>query len=469
MPRQSAWTGVLGRLFLPVDIAPLVYFRIVFGAIMLVEVWRYFSRGSIARLYIDPTFHFTYYGFEWVRPWPGVGMYLHFAALGVLAACIMAGLCYRLSAVLFFLGFTYVFLLEQAQYLNHFYLVCLVSFLLIFLPAHRAFSVDAWRSSRLRSEVAPTWALWLLRGQIGIAYIYGGIAKLNADWLQGEPMRIWLADRANRPLVGPLFLHEWAPYVFSYGGIVVDLGVVPLLLWRRTRLLGVVFVLIFNLINAWFFTIGIFPWFMLAATLLFFPPETLRRAAQWLRHHWSGREGAGLVSPPLSRSPALPLSHSQRLTVALLGLYAAWQLLWPFRHFLYPGEVSWTEEGHMFSWHMKLRTKDAGAWFTATDPTTGRSWIVDHRPYLTSGQREEMEREPELILQFTHHLADDLRRQGYEQIQIRVRVMASLNGRPYQNLINPNVNLAGEPRSLLPARWIVPLNEPLPPVSARRR
>ena len=158
-------------------------------------------------------------------------------------------------------------------------------------------------------------------------------------------------------------------------------------------------------------------------------------------------------------SPALPLSRGQRLTVALLAVYMAFQLLVPFRHHLYPGEVSWTEEGHQFSWHMKLRSKDASAWFTATDPTTGRSWQIDSRRYLTSWQRNEMEREPEMILQFAHYLADDLRRQGYERIELRVVAMASLNGRRPQLLIDPTVDLAAQPRNLLPASWIVPLQD----------
>ena len=194
------------RFFEPVDIASLVYFRVAFGVIMLWEVWRYFDHGWIARYWIRPTLHFTYYGFDWVHPWPASGMYLHWVALGALAILITLGLWYRISATLFFLGFTYTFLLEQARYLNHFYLICLISFLMIFIPAHRAASLDArWRPS-LRSQTAPAWALWLLRGQIGIVYFYGGVAKLNADWGRAEPFRTWLARRTDFPVIG-----SWSP------------------------------------------------------------------------------------------------------------------------------------------------------------------------------------------------------------------------------------------------------------------
>lgn len=177
----------------PIDISFLVFFRILFGGIMLWEVYRYFTYGWISRYYIEPAVNFTYYGFSWVQPWQGSGMYIHFFVLGLAAACIMVGFLYRFAAPVFFLAFTYFFLLDQTRYLNHLYLVCLISFLMCFLPAERAFSIDARLRPKIRSVLAPAWTLWLLRAQLGIPFLYGGIAKLNSDWMHGgEPMRTWL-------------------------------------------------------------------------------------------------------------------------------------------------------------------------------------------------------------------------------------------------------------------------------------
>ena len=111
------------RLFAPTEIGLIVMFRVLFGSVMLYEVYRYFTYGWIRSHFIDPQIHFTFYGFGWVHPWPGNGMYWHFAGLGILAAMMAVGLFYRQAAILFCLGFAYVFLLEQAYYLNHFYLV----------------------------------------------------------------------------------------------------------------------------------------------------------------------------------------------------------------------------------------------------------------------------------------------------------------------------------------------------------
>lgn len=179
--------------------------------------------------------------------------------------------------MLFFVGFTYVFLLGQAYYLNHFYLVSLISFLLIFVPAHRRFSIDALLDPNLSSSPVPTWSVWLIRFQIGVPYFFGGIAKLNADWLRGEPLRSWLADFLGFPILERWFANETLVLGMTYGALIIDLSAVFLMCNRRTRIFGFLLFLGFNFINARLFVIGIFPRFMIAATLIFFQPDWPRR------------------------------------------------------------------------------------------------------------------------------------------------------------------------------------------------
>jgi hypothetical protein len=453
-------------LFKPVDISFLVFFRVLFGGIILWEAYRYFTHGWIARYYVEPALTFTYYGFSWVKPWPGSGMYVHFFVLGLAAACVMVGLLYRLAAPVLFLAFTYFFLLDQTRYLNHFYLVCLISFLMCFLPAERAFSIDALLRRKIRSDVVPAWTLWLLRAQVGIPYFYGGIAKLNRDWIiGGEPMRIWLRPLTKMPALGPIFGAEWVVYSFVIGGLLLDLLVVPLLLWRRTRPFAFAAAVVFNLINAVIFDIGIFPWLMLGALLIFFPPDLMRRFARAFMS-----TGEEFIDATPSRAPVKPetivarnssLFARQKLGAGLLAAYLAIQLVFPLRHYLYPGDVNWTEEGHNFSWHMKLRTKTGEAVFTVTHPGSGQTWTIKPEEYLKSHQVMKMTTKPELLLLFGHHLAEQKRREGYDDVEVRARVMVSLNGRQPQLLIDPNVDLAQEQVSLLPASWIVPLTTPL--------
>lgn len=462
--KESFMRRLCAALFQPVDISFLVFFRILFGGIMLWEVYRYFTYGWISRYFLEPALTFTYYGFSWVKPWPGRGMYIHFFVLGLAAACVMAGFLYRIAAPVFFLAFTYFFLLDQTRYLNHFYLVCLISFLMCFLPAERTFSVDALLRRKIRSDVVPAWTLWLLRLQVGIPYFYGGIAKLNSDWIRGgEPMRTWLHPLTKVPGGSPIFTADWVVYGFVIGGLLLDLLVVPLLLWRRTRLFAFVAAIGFNLINAVIFDIGIFPWLMLGALLIFFPPDLMRRFARAFMS--SGDEFVESKPSPAAvraeRSSCPPSFASQKLVVGLLAAYLAFQLFFPLRHYLYPGNVSWTEEGHNFAWHMKLRTKDGEAVFTVTHPGSGQTWTINPKDYLESHQVTKMITKPDLVLHFGHFLAEEKRRQGYENVEVRARVMVSLNGRQPQLLIDPNVDLAKEQVSLLPARWIVPLTTPL--------
>lgn len=446
-------------LFEPVDISFLVFFRILFGGIVLWETYRYFTHGWIKRYFIETTVNFSYYGFGWVKPWPGSGMYVHFFVLGLAAAFVMVGFLYRFAAPVLFLAFTYSFLLDQTRYLNHFYLVCLISFLMCFLPAERAFSVDALLRRTIRSDVVPAWTLWLLRVQVGIPYFFGGIAKLNTDWVHGgEPMRIWLSPLTRIPAFGHIFASGWVVYSFVIGGLLLDLLVVPLLLWRRTRPFAFAGAVLFNLINAVIFEIGIFPWLMLGALLIYFPPDVLRRFA---RAFMSPGEEFIDREVPVERSSCPSLSTPQKVVVGLLAAYLAVQIILPLRHYLYPGNVSWTEEGHNFAWHMKLRTKTGAAVFTVTHPDSGQSWTIKPEEHLKSHQVMKMSTKPELILDFAHFLAEEKRREGYENVEVRARVMVSLNGREPQLLVDPDVDLAKLEIGLLPAPWIVPLTTPL--------
>jgi len=438
------------RLFEPVDIAILVYFRIAFGIIMLWAVIGYFEHDTIARFFIEPTFHFTYYGFDWVQPWPGDGMYVHFVVLAILSVCIILGFKYRITTALFFVGFTYLFLLEEALYLNHYYLIILISFLMIFVPANRGLSIDAWRNPKIKSDDAPAWSLWILRFQLGVVYFYSGLAKLNWDWLNGEPMRTWLTERIFSPLTDVLVIEEWVVFFSSYSSLLIDLFAVPLLLWRRTRFVAFGIIVVFHVLNSQLFNIGIFPWFMIFATFIFFDPSWPRMDI-WKRSK---------EPRPRHRQRITNLTKNQKIILALLLIFVVVQLSVPLRHFFYPGNVAWTTEGDYFSWRMKLNDKESkGVVFYVTDPATGKTWEVQPLDDLTLFQWKKLSSRPGMILEYSHYLADRLEQEGYEDIEIRVESMLSLNGREFQLLIDPTVNLAEQPRTLLPKTWILPLEK----------
>ena len=445
---RSGSTG-LHRLFEPTDLLPLAVFRIFFGAMMLFHVVTKFSDRWVDYFYIRPEFHLTYPGFSWVKPWPGQGMYIHFGVMGLAAVGILTGGFYRLSTAVFAVGFTYVFLLEKALYQNHYYLICVISGIMAFVPAGRMWSLDAYWKPEIRSRSAPQIWLWLLRIQVAIPYFYGGIAKINYDWLQGMPIDLWLKRRSHLPMIGPWLTHDLAGILFAWGGLVLDLLIVPALLWRRTRLWAYLAAVGFHLVNSVLWEIGIFPWFMIGATLLVFPADSFRKLLRMSELRSPGSDDTGVWS------------RKQRITVAAVGLYLTWQLMFPFRHFLYPGNVSWTEEAHHFAWHMLLREKDVGIRFLVHHKRSGKRGWVKLSEFLRERQLSRMSKDPDMILEFVHFVRDHYRDHGEGEVEIRVLALASLNGRKPQLLMDPTINYAAVDRVWGTQPWIVPLHEPL--------
>lgn len=447
------------RLFEPVDAASLAVYRIAFGALMLIATLRFFAHGWIADYYEMPSHFFSYWGLAWIRPWPGAGMYLHFGAMAVLAAMIALGLWYRFSVAAFGALFAYAHLIDKTNYLNHYFLVIWLCLLMAFLPMHRMWSLDARRRPGLRSQTVPAWALWALRGQVALVYVFGGIAKLKHDWLvEAEPMTTWLAASTDFPLVGPLFEQAWVAYALSYAGLVFDLSIVPLLLWRRTRVLAYVAVVAFHLITARLFHLGMFPWIMMASSLLFLPPGWPRRlAGTWRSRAHPGR-GGRQTPEPRSAGPADEHAHPRRprLVLALLAGYFAFHVAMPLRHLAYPGDVCWTEEGFRMAWHVMVMEKDGSVDLRVTEPSTGRRWEVMPTEYLTRYQAKMMASQPDMILQLAHIVAADFRARGVRDPEVRVDAFVSLNGRRRARLIDPTVDLAREPDGLAPRPWILP-------------
>ena len=229
-PRRSRPAVIKEVLTRPVDPSPVVFFRVLFGLLMVVEVIRFWAHGRITRYYIEPTFLFSFV--EWIVP-VGAGMYPVFLLMGVSALFLAIGYHYRAASILYFVLYTYAFLLDKAQYNNHYYLICLLAFLFAVTNADRGFSIDALRR-RLPSQV-PAWQVYLFRLQVCVVFFYAGVAKINSDWLAGEPVRTWLAARSDYFLIGPLLLKEWFVFLYAFAGMLFDLGIGFALLWSRTR------------------------------------------------------------------------------------------------------------------------------------------------------------------------------------------------------------------------------------------
>lgn len=445
----------------PVSGASAAAFRIAFGALGVIAVIRFAARGWIDEFYIAPEHHFTYSGFWWVQPWPGWGMYAHFALLGLAALGVALGYRYRLSIAAFFLLFTYVELLDKTTYLNHYYLVSWLSFLMAFMPLHRTASLDARRSPHPLNGTVPVWVIWTLRAQLGAVYLFSGVAKLNPDWLfHAQPLRIWLYNSSDVLLIGALLKEPWTAYAMSWAGAAFDLTIVGWLLWRRSRPWAYAVVVVFHVLTWLLFPIGMFPWIMMASALIFFPADWSLRVSAGLRNH------AALRLPALLRSPSAgtavfvhheaSVSWATRLAVIALVFFALVQVLMPLRHWAYPGNVRWNEDGYRFSWRVLLTEKTGHAQFRVRDPSTGQERLVYPEEYLTPLQVERMATHPDMVLATAHLIAKDFEGRGVPNAEVRADVSVAFNGREAARFIDPTVDLARIEPGIWPKWWVLP-------------
>lgn len=422
------------------SIASLAVFRIAFGLMMAVAMARFLAYGWVDELFLRPRFHFPYPGFEWIRPWPEGWMHAHVIVVGLCALGMALGYRYRLCGTLFFLGFTWLELIDQTTYLNHYYLVSLLAGLLMFMPAHRAWSIDVWRNPELRMTTVPQWTVYLLRFQFAVVYVFAGIAKLNADWLiEAQPMKIWLAARSEMPLLGRLLDQPWTAHAASGFAAVYDLSVPFLLLMKRTRPCAFAAVVFFHVLTWLLFPIGMFPWIMMIGALLFFPPDW---PLKWLR-----LEDHGMAEP----APRWP-----RLKCGLIALYVTAQLCIPLRAGLRAADIAWTSRGFNWAWKVMIVEKRGVVVLFARDPVSHERRRIDLMEYITPRQAVMMAQDPEMIRALADFIATDMATHGRRKPEIRAEAVASLNGRPSQYLIDPRVDLtrAGE------GEWIVPLAKP---------
>lgn len=399
----------------PVNATAYSIFRSIFGLLLFVEMLRYLGYGWLRVLYIEPSFHF---GILAAAP-RSMTPFVVYATAGTVALSglgVASHIARRFFATLLTISFTAFLLLDLSHTLelNHLYLADLVALLLAVAPAPRSGRV-------------PYWTVGVLQFQMLLVYAFAGIAKLNGDWLSGHPMTELLPPNG----------HELA-LLISYGGLVFDLAIGPLLLWRRTRRQAVLAAVAFHAANAYLFHIGIFPILASALTALF----------------WA-------YSPTASPSTKPTVS---RATVAGVGVYALLQIALALRPFSFKGDPSWTENGNYGSWRLMISDK-VPTFFSVEilDPTSLQSSIYDPRQELTDAQLRSVAIRPELIRIYARHVATVMTTTLGVRPEVRITSRIRLNGRAAQDLIDPERDVASEAFAWDHYDWV----RPVPDVTRR--
>jgi hypothetical protein len=432
--------------------APLAVFRIALGAVLFVSIVRFWLKGWIHELYVEPQYFFSFYGFDFVRPL-GDFTYVLFFVCALSAVLVALGWYYRAAIVTLFLSFTYIELIDKSTYLNHYYFISMICLLMVFLPAHANFSVDVYRNKDLNSKTVPAWCVDSLKFFVCLIYVYAGLAKVNSDWLlHAQPLKIWLPAKNDMPLIGRLFSHTATAYAFSWAGCLYDLTIPFLLMKSNTRLWAFGAVVIFHLLTAMLFPIGMFPYIMIATALIFF-------SGAFHEQMIGGATNLMRLSQPLQPKAAYVFGRTtSRFILVAFTLFFVVQITLPLRHFFYPGELFWTEQGYRFSWRVMLMEKAGYAQFTVKDGS-GKKITVNNDEFLTPLQQKMMTTQPDMILQFAHILYDYYREHGYDSPEIYVDSYVAVNGRLGKPLIDPETNLADKKESLSHKSWILPFDE----------
>ncbi|WP_246581606.1 HTTM domain-containing protein [Echinicola shivajiensis] len=417
---------------------------------MLISVLRFMLNGWIDSQYLTPKFHFAYYGFEWIRPLDSFGMYFLFSLMVIAALGIILGAFYRFSALVFFISFTYVELIDITNYLNHYYFVSLMALIMVFMPANKDFSFDSFWNKNIKADKIPYGYILMVKLILSIVYFYAGVAKLQADWLfEALPLKIWLPPHTGLPILGPLMDDLWVAYAFSWFGAIYDLSIPFLLFNNKTRPYAFLVVIAFHISTWLLFPIGMFPFIMILSTTIFFSPNTHDKALNWAK---------GLIGKRRISLPKDIQYHNkyQNLIWGFFGMFLLIQVLLPWRFLAYPGKLFWTEQGYRFSWRVMLMEKAGYAIFHIKDPQSGKEWEAYARDYLTPMQEKQMATQPDMILQFVQFLKQELSSQGIENPEIRAEVYVSLNGSGSKLFLDPKVDLSKIQDSFSHKSWILP-------------
>jgi len=449
------------KLFLPVDSSILSFFRICFSIVILIEL------STIESYFIDnlskQEFHFKYDFLEWLPVLSSYQFSLLFVAAKILCVFMCLGLFYRLNSILLFITWSYIFFCERGHYNNHFYFYSITLFYFCIVDGNKYFSL---RFKKSKEKNTPYWQLFIFQLQIFIVYFYGGIAKLNADWLSGFPMVYWLPPQVE---FFPEFLrkflssHNGALFI-SYIGLIFDLSIGFLLFSNRFRYLSWVFIITFNIMNHFIWNIGTFPWAMIAATFLFYNPAWPKDFITSVKNKKIKIHGIKKLIKSLYSPDARKIFESEKTmafkkpVLVFLMLFFVIQFLVPLRHWLYKGDVAWTGEGHLFSWRMMLTSSDDAVRIKMTFPNDTNTYYVDMFAYMNRGQLNKITKTPKMIIKFTQFLKNNVyKKTGITNINIHLEMYKSVNYRTPQLLNDTTLNYANIEYSYFnSAEWILP-------------
>ncbi|WP_452219732.1 HTTM domain-containing protein [Lacinutrix salivirga] len=429
-------------LFKHIDNSALIVFRVIFGLLCFLESVGAIFTGWIKRTLIDPEFTFNFIGLDFLQPLPGNWMYVYYAIMGFFGLLIMVGYKYRLSMLTFTIMWSATYFMQKASYNNHYYLLILLSAIMVILPAHKYASIDAKLNPSISSISMPNWCRLVFILQLFILYTYASIAKMYPDWIDLTVPELLMKGKINYPIIGGVLQYKFMHYLIAYGGILFDGLIIPLLLFKPTRKYAFFASIFFHLFNSIVFQVGVFPYLSLAFCVFFFEPEKIRSIF--------------LKRKPLYTKKEILIPNYKPVLLTIGTLYFIIQIALPLRHYFIKDNVLWTEEGHRLSWRMMLRSKSGSTTYKLVNHTKGTTKAVNLNDYLSKKQVRLASVKPDVMWQFSQRLKQKYAKQG-DSISVFINAKISVNGKPYKQLTNPKIDIANttwEP--FKHSNWLLP-------------
>ncbi|XP_050432253.1 vitamin K-dependent gamma-carboxylase [Adelges cooleyi] len=445
---MDLWNRLVTYMFQYQDGTCLAALRIAFGFLMLIDTVDERGFCQVDRRWMEP--NMCYFPlFDFVRPLPGRWMCVAYASMFAGILGVLTGFHYRTSCVAYAVPYWYILLADKSAWNNHSYLFGLLTLIFSVTDAHHNWSTDKWlqRLPAGATGVVPRWNYLLLRIQFFIMYFVAGLKKLEPDWLSGYSMKSLGYHKVFAPFryVLPAEFVDW--WIVHVTGFLIDLLSGFGLCFQRSRPFTVVVLLAFHTMNSMMFAIGMFPYVCAAMLPVFYDPNSMAEKLSAL----VTRKKFQPISVQTTKPPS-PVKRN--MIAAAVCVYAALQMFLPYSHFITQGYNGWRNGLYGYSWDMMVYNVDV---------VKIQVKVVDH------GRREQFFLDPyawtvnskwilhgDMIKQFAGCATSNM--PDRTNVTIYMDIWASLNGRFYQRLVDPQVDLISAPWSVWSqVDWLMPV------------
>ncbi|MED5307135.1 MAG: HTTM domain-containing protein [Bacteroidota bacterium] len=412
----------------------LVIFRICFSIVLIVQTIYFFKLGFIENNILKPFILFPF--FDFLNNPSEQLVYLSAILMLISNIGMIFNKTSRISCLIFFLAFTYLWLLDRGYFNNHYYFISIITFLLFFLNK---------KSSFKKNYYVPKINIIAFQIMIFLIYFISGINKINPYWIFDlQPMTHILQTKAQVS-GNNLFSNNIIISFFTFSGLIYDLVIGFFLIFKRTRILGFIFVLIFNSLNFFLFKdvgeIGVFPFLMISTLVLFIDPVKFQK----------------LLNVKKIEKVILP---NKSFVNPLIVFFIIVQLLLPFRHVLVKGNVDYNGVGQRFAWRMKIMYKESKIDFFLKNKLTGDKYNVDVTKMLTPIQYNNLKYYPDLILPLAYKMKSHaISEFGIKFPEVTCVFKTSFMGKKEQLLFSPKKDLTLIPINSKASNWIFELEK----------